>query len=324
VRFGVTTDLHIGKAVNGEKKLRQYVEAMKQWKPDFIVDLGDFACPSVYGRPRTYPEAHDDQLSRLRSSWVMLCEVPCPCYIAMGNHCVGWINGGKERIRPADLQNRPHFGEDITKDEFLAVTRMPGRYYSFDRCSYHFIILDAHNSIAAELSPAEAAKVAARDGVSGDYYVDAAQCLWLEEDLKANRNRNKVVFLHEELLSPTKVDARRSGDSAQPSAGRRGSDIINGWQIRELLKKDGNVLACFQGHRHASGWILHDGTCFITLGEPGNVLSRTGDNAAYSRVTISNAIHIEGAGSQSGFHIPIDGSRYLDTRRASTRLRGGR
>jgi 3',5'-cyclic-AMP phosphodiesterase len=306
VRFGLATDLHVGKAVNGEKKLRQYVEAMKQWKPDFLANLGDFACPSVYGKPRKYPEAHDDQLARLRASWAALCEVPCPSYIAMGNHCVGWIDGGQERIRPEDLQKGRHHGEDITKDEFLTVTKMPGRYFSFDRCGYHFIVLDAHNAIEAELKPEEAAKISDRNGFRGEYYIDAAQLAWLEKDLTNNHDKDKIVFLHEEIFCTPKLESRSRGDAPPASFKRPSSDILNGRQVRELFQKDGRVLACFQGHKHATGWIVYEGVCYITLGEFGSVLARTGDDATYSKVTISDAIDIEGVGKQKSFHIPIE------------------
>jgi len=148
---------------------------MKEWKPDFVVDVGDFACQA--GSGQTTPALHDSQLEGLRRSWALLCESPCPAYIAMGNHCVGWIKGGDERITPKDLCTHSHGGEDITKDEFLAVTKMPHRYYSFDVKGYHFIVLDPNNSGSvvlkdAGLSPEEIKGVLGHDGALGHYCIE--------------------------------------------------------------------------------------------------------------------------------------------------------
>lgn len=294
VRFGVSTDLHIGKAARAEEKLRAYVEAMKEWKPGFLVDLGDFACPSVYGSPRTYPEAHDDQLARLRKSWATLTEVPCPVYIAMGNHCVGWIRGGDERLQPADLQPGRHPGEDITKDEHLSVTKMPGRYYSFDKGDFRFIVLDAHNAVAASQDAGD------------EYCIDAAQLAWLVKDLQSHRDKPKIVFCHEELFRTPKLPPPGSDEPLPSRPNTPDSDIANAQQIRKLFRDDGKVLACFQGHCHASGWIVRDGVCYLTLGELGSVRSRTGDGPTYSKVTVAdNTLRVEGVGKQRSYDIPL-------------------
>lgn len=306
IRLGVTTDLHIGKAARGEEKLRDYVAAMKAWKPDFCVDIGDFACPSVYGSPRSYPEAHDDQLARLRKSWAILTEVPCPVYIALGNHCVGWIRGGDERLQPADLQPGKHPGEDITKDEHRAVTKLPGRYYSFDKGGFHFIVLDADNTLTADSPPSEAAATTSVEDNDGRYYIDATQREWLAKDLESHRQQPKVVFCHQELLVVPKLPPPGSNETLPSRGGPPRSQIANGPEIWKLFRDDGKVLACFQGHSHSSGWIVHEGTCYLTLGELGSVRSRTGDGPTYSKVTLTpDLLRVEGVGKQRSYEIPL-------------------
>jgi hypothetical protein len=149
-----------------------------------------------------------------------------PAYIAIGNHDVGYVNGGDEQIAPEDLYGTTN-GEDITKAEFLAVTKMPGRYFAFDMAGYHFIVLDTSNSCAAR-----------------PYYLDEAQIRWLEQDLSAHRAKTKIVFSHVPLHSyPTKEWDR----------------------VRDLFAADGNVPVCFSGHKHYNSMTWTNRTAHIML-----------------------------------------------------------
>jgi len=195
IRFALTADCHLLGRTTPEREafLRRFVEETTVWKPDFVIDLGDFACQA--GEGTTTQALHNAQLEGLVHHWATLAELPCPVRIAMGNHDVGWISGGDEKIRPEDLIGRIHPGEDITKDEFLAATGMPHRYYSFEIKGYHLIVLDANN-----LPDANAAQqVLSHDGISGGYFIDEAQKTWLAKDLAAAGNKTKIVFCHQEL-----------------------------------------------------------------------------------------------------------------------------
>jgi len=88
VRFGVTADAHLlaRRTPRHEAFLEAFVEDMVRWKPDFVVDLGDFACQA--GEGPTTAERHDAQLDGLKHHWKTLSRVPCPAYLVMGNHDV--------------------------------------------------------------------------------------------------------------------------------------------------------------------------------------------------------------------------------------------
>ena len=80
VRFGITADCHLlGRSTPAhEALLKAYVAAMARWKPDFVVDLGDFACQAGSG-PKDYtstPELHDAQLKGLVHNWRVLSSAP--------------------------------------------------------------------------------------------------------------------------------------------------------------------------------------------------------------------------------------------------------
>jgi len=302
VRFGITADCHILGRDGNRSALAQFVEAMKRWKPDFVVDVGDFACQA--GTGQTTPALHDSQLEGLRCSWALLAESPCPAYIAMGNHCVGWLTGGDEKITPDDLYANSHSGEDITKDEFLAVTKMPHRYYSFDAKGFHFIVLDPNNTGSlvlkeAGLSPEEIKAVLSHDGALGAYCIDRAQLEWLAKDLAANRQKTKIVFSHQELHF-TAAAGGEGGDVPFPQYGKLTSYCGNGWQARKLFKEDGRVLACFAGHKHQNRWTVRGGTNYITL-------AALHVKRSYAKVTLSDRLQIEGYAKQRGYELPLRG-----------------
>jgi len=292
VRFGLTADCHLmGRRTPGnEAYLRQYVAEMNRWKPDFVVDLGDFACQA--GEGQTNRELHDAQLQGLAHHWSVLSEVPCPAYIAMGNHDVGWLRGANETIKPEDLYAAPHGGEDITKDEFLAATRMPRRYYSFDAKGYHFIALDANNA-REPTAPA-----AGHDGVAGGYYIDSQQIEWLRTDLASHRGKLTVVFCHQELHHTPPEGSGEGGDVPFPPVGKEGSYVDNGWQLRKIFRDHASVVACFFGHKHRSRWTVYGGVHYITL-------AATHWGGSYTKVTISDKLIIRGHANQKDYTIPL-------------------
>jgi len=290
VRFGVTADCHLlgRRAPGNEKHLRAFVDEMNRWKPDFVIDLGDFACQA--GDGQTTPKLHDAQLQGLMHHWSVLSSSPCPTYIAIGNHDVGWLRGSSETIKATDLYAGPHGGEDITKDELLAVTRMPHRYYSFDINECHFIVLDANN--------ARGTVVPGHHGIAGGYYIDDPQIVWLREDLASHRGKTTVVFSHQELHHTPPEGSGEGGDVPFPPVGKEGSYVDNGWQLREIFSAHGSVLACFAGHKHRNRWTIHGGVHYITL-------AATHWGGSYAKVTLSDKLYVQGHANQRDYTIPF-------------------
>lgn len=291
VRFGISADAHLlGRSTpRNEALFKSFVDAMSTWGPDFVIDLGDFACQ--IGQGETSPELHDGQLEGLIDHCSTFARVQCPHYNAMGNHDVGWISGGDEMIKPQDLYGRSHGGEDVTKQEFIAHTKIPHRYYSFDAKGFHFIVLDANNTRDETAPPGH-------DGAVGGYFIDGTQKKWLAADLAANREKAKVVFCHQELHHTPVKGSGEGGDVPFPPVGKEGSYVDNGWELREMFSADGRVLACFFGHKHRNRWTVYGGVHYITL-------AATHWEGSYAKVTISDNLSIEGAGNQRSYLIPL-------------------
>ncbi len=113
-------------------------------------------------------------------------------------------------------------------------------YYSFDRNGVHFAVLDANFRSDGE------------DYDSGNFeWTDAnvpeAQLEWLAGDLK-QAAKPSIIFLHQ-LLD------RDSGSHY----------VRNAKDVREVLNKNGNVIAVFQGHNHAGHYAQVEGIHYYTL-----------------------------------------------------------
>lgn len=290
VRFGLNTDAHLlgRRTPDNEASFRRFVDEMICWKPDFVVDLGDFGCQC--GKGVTTEQMHDCQLKALKHHVAVFSRVPCPRYHVLGNHDVGWLRGGDEEITPDQLIGHAHAGEDITKTEFLAITKTPYRYYAFDINGFHFIVLDGNNG------PDETSPLPGHDGIAGAYYIDGIQKQWLGDDLKANRDKPKIVFCHEELHHTSLEGSGEGGDVPFLPVSKDASYVDNGWELRDMFAKDGKVLACFFGHKHRNRWTVHGGTHYITI-------AATHWLASYGAVTISDRLLIKGFGGQRTYSI---------------------
>lgn len=90
-----------------KERLSSFVRAAQDANADFIIELGDFC--------------------RLDSANQVFHDIwnsfPRDKYHTIGNH---------------DM-------DAYTPDEYVAGMKMPGRYYSFDKGDFHFIVLDGNN-----------------------------------------------------------------------------------------------------------------------------------------------------------------------------------
>ena len=293
IRFGISADAHLlgPDLPEAEPFFRNFVAAMKEWSPDFVIDLGDWVCPSAEGlSPEESHLVHQGGLIHHRGIWDRF---PGPHYHVIGNHDVGWLRGGNEVLASADLYVDTRNWEALTKDEFLARTQMPHRYYSFDLKGFHFIVLDGNNARD------ETAPPPGRDGAEGPYFIDGPQKEWLRADLAAHRNQSKIVFCHAELHHTPAEGSGEGGEVPFPGAAPNGAHVDNGWELREMFTADGKVRACFSGHKHLSRWTVYGGVHYLTL-------AATHREGSYAQVTLAEQLHIEGVGQQRNYTLSLD------------------
>lgn len=170
-------------------------------KPDFVVTVGDLI--QGYAGNEVRAPQWDSALAVMR-------RIPCPVYYAPGNHDIGDVESARLFFEKTD--------------------RPP--YYSFDKGSSHFIVL---NTALAE-SYGE---------------LDPHQKRWLERDLLSSQGRQHIfVFMHKTFWL--------TGAAADPAAD----------PMHQLFKKY-HVTAVFCGHGHSYVSQVIDGIRYAEIGATG-------------------------------------------------------
>lgn len=107
ITFAIASDFHAQDIPDGKERVETFVQTAQNEKVDFMIKLGDFC-------------RLDSASQHFRDTWNRF---PREKYHVIGNH---------------DM-------DKYTAEEYVAGTHMPGRYYSFDKGNFHFIVLDGNN-----------------------------------------------------------------------------------------------------------------------------------------------------------------------------------
>jgi len=108
VKIGMCSDVHLPTMHDSEKRITAFIDSMKIAKPDFIIELGDFAIP-------TKEYAH---------YFAIWNSFPGPKYHVIGNH---EMDGG------------------TSLEQALAYRCMQNSYYTFSEKGFKFIVLDGND-----------------------------------------------------------------------------------------------------------------------------------------------------------------------------------
>ena len=200
LRFGICADAHKDIMHDADERLRVFIERMNRQKVDFIIQLGDFCRP--YTR-------NDGFMSIWRS-------FDGPGYHVLGNHD---MDGG------------------FAREQTVAYYRMPARYYTFDRGSFRFIVLDGND----KTDPPQAGYAR---------YVDAEQQQWLRRQLTAT-DRPVIIFSHQSLEAPGGVENNAAIRAILENANRTAGQA--------------KVIACFSGHHHIDDCRRINGIDYIQI-----------------------------------------------------------
>lgn len=189
VKIGMCDDMHLPTMHDADYRITTFMDEMKATNPDFIIELGDFAGVS------------DTAYYRIWNTF------PWDKFHVIGNH---EMDGGHSR------------------EQALEVRKMKSSYYSFDKCGFHFIVLDGNDK---------------KDETVKGYrqFIGAPQIEWLKEDL-ANAVYPVVIFSHQGLVVYQGADDDYG--------------VENSRQVQKIIEEHNNknsgkrVIACFNGHTH--------------------------------------------------------------------------
>lgn len=209
VRFAIASDFHAQDVPDGEKRLKTFIDAATREKVDFIIELGDFC-------------RLDEGSKCFRDLWLRF---PGERYHVIGNH---------------DM-------DKYTADEYVKGMEMPGRYYSFDKGDFHFIVLDGNNLFDGQNY---------KHYERANYYVDARkrafvdpeQMEWLKKDLAATDKRC-VLFSHQSIdyAMGNREEVRKVLEEANRQAGFQ------------------KVVVAFSGHNHSNYEVEINGITYIQI-----------------------------------------------------------
>ena len=183
------SDVHIPTMHDSKFRITTFMDAMKETNPDFIIELGDFAEISDTDYFKIWNSFHWDK------------------FHVIGNH---ETDGGH------------------TLAQALAVRKMKNSFYSFDKCGFHFVVLDGNDK--------------KDDNVKGyRQFIGKPQIEWLKDDL-AKAAYPVVIFSHQGLVTYQGAEADYG--------------IENGDQVQKIIEDHNTenprkrVIACFNGHTH--------------------------------------------------------------------------
>jgi predicted phosphodiesterase len=213
IKFGIITDIHHAERETPSGSTRYYnesvaklsecVDLMNEQNVDFLIELGDFKDQGALPK-------EEETLKFLNTVETEFSRFKGPCYHVLGNH-------------DHDTISKQQFLNGISNEGF----KKASGYYSFNRSSFHFIILDAnYTSTGAEYD---------HDNFDwNDAYIPESQLEWLKNDLQLNK-MPAVIFIHHRLDTPP-ADRQYCPGNADT--------------VRKILEDSGNVMIVFQGHYH--------------------------------------------------------------------------
>lgn len=249
IRFGIITDLHYANRApdislnrfynESLNKMSECIDLMNEQNVDFLIELGDF-------KDQGNPPKESDSLEFLSTIEKEFSRFKGPRYHVLGNH-------------DHDSISKQQFLDRISNEGFA---RASG-YYSFDRNSFHFVVLDANYTLQG---------IEYNHGNFDwrDCYIPGNQLEWLKKDLRRHKIQT-IVFIHQRLDTPPADKQYCPGNAVT---------------ARRILEDSGNVMAVFQGHYHEGDLSRIDNIYYYTLK---SVVEGTGpENNNYAIVEIGN------------------------------------
>lgn len=171
VEIGMVTDIHYSSKEQGleidtkgaKERLEFFIEEMNRWKPDFIVELGDYINARMIDLSETGTK---EDLSAIEDVYKSFTGSR---HYVLGNH---------------DLYC-------LSKSQFRNLTGMEHYYQSLDVSGYHFLILDA------QYDPSNGENKDHDFGYMAGY-VPQKEKDWLKKDLNSTE-KPTIVFTHQRL-----------------------------------------------------------------------------------------------------------------------------
>lgn len=172
---------------------------------------------------------HDKDIINLNFIWRMLKNIKVPFYSIAGNHDLRSMSSRKEV-------------EQIMGYEHST--------FSVNMLGYHFVFLglDVNESLSVEFG-----------GIVKTQFISNEDLEWLKNDLEKN-NLPSIIFTHFGIAEDNMKENWWFGKHPDHAL------LGNRKEVKEVLKKDKNLIAVFSGHQHWTKKIVEDGINYYVVG----------------------------------------------------------
>lgn len=236
LKIAFLTDIHVKPTETAETGMRKAFRHVNNLKPDFIINGGDSIMDAL-GADKAKTQGQWDVWNKIITE-----ENKLPIYHCIGNHDVwGW------QVKDPAIKTDPLYD----KNWVLQQHKMPGRYYSFTKDKWHFIVLDS----AQENNGGYIARI------------DEPQFLWLENELK-NTSKDKFICIASHIpivsfCSTMFFEKNEPNGDFKTSRALLHTDVR---RIKALFKQHQNIKVCLSGHIHLQDEVDYVGVKYYCNG----------------------------------------------------------
>ena len=238
IRFAFMTDVHIKAGTIPEEGMRKAFKHVNALRPslDFILNGGDAIMDAM--------KATKAKVEEQWALWnkILQAENRLPMYHCIGNHDAwGW------QMKEPDIKADPLYNKTWAVQQH----QMPGRYYSFSKANWKFIVLDsAHENNGGYIAK-----------------VDEEQMQWLKNELvTTDPNIHICIASHIPIVSFV------SGfffDKTEDNGDRKISRALlhtDAFALTELFRNHSNIRCCLSGHIHLQDIVEYRGIHYYCNG----------------------------------------------------------
>lgn len=213
LRVAHITDVHIRPEHNAPDRFRKCLQDIKTHKVDFFLNGGDTIYAADYSHIKR--ERVDEQWTIWQALRKEISEYEV--HSCLGNHDMWWA---------APAKKDPMYG----KDHVVKQLEVPGRYYSFNKKGWHFIVLDSNNDKAGSL--------------------DEEQRQWLQSDMAELPSESNILIM-----------------SHYPVLGVNGGTHTDRDYVTDLFyqHKDKKI-TCISGHVHLLDHVVYNNVQYFCNG----------------------------------------------------------
>jgi len=222
IRFAYLTDIHVKPEIIAETGMAKALHHAQLLKPkvDFIINGGDSIMDALE------VDKHKTQIQWNLFHSILKKENSLSIYHCIGNHDVwGWF-----------IKNdKPETDKLYGKQWAVETLQLPGRYYSFTKNKWHFIVLDS-----TQINPA------------GGYiaYIDPEQLAWLQQELEKTRDKFICFVSHIPILSICAglfFNKTETNGDLKIQRNLMHTDFLS---LKKIFLQYSNIKVCLSGHIH--------------------------------------------------------------------------